>query len=136
MTFTAEEQRLAEVSLQTLILRLRASLHCRGPRLGRCLRARDCGQRSAATSPTHRPLLPLHPHTLGIGPLFKRPPQPQPVDECKLQAWYMDDSDEDQRLPHQLSVPPLVAAQERPTAAPLPPNALARSSAALARSLP
>jgi len=26
--------------------------------------------------------------------------QPQPIEESTLQAWYMDDSDEDQRLPH------------------------------------
>ena len=27
--------------------------------------------------------------------------QPQPAEEATLQCWYMDDSDDDQRLPHQ-----------------------------------
>jgi hypothetical protein len=26
--------------------------------------------------------------------------QPQPIEESTLEAWYMDDSDADQRLPH------------------------------------
>jgi hypothetical protein len=28
-------------------------------------------------------------------------PQPDPVEASQLQAWYMDDSDDDARLPHQ-----------------------------------
>ncbi|KAL0026501.1 hypothetical protein WJX77_003059 [Trebouxia sp. C0004] len=37
---------------------------------------------------------------MAVGNESQASAEPQAADDCKLQAWYMDDSKEDQRLPH------------------------------------
>ena len=39
-----------------------------------------------------------------LPPLTRAAPQPDPVEASQLQAWYMDDSDADARLPHQCAL--------------------------------
>ena len=115
--FTAEEIKLAEVRVRACGWRLK---------MGGSGRERGERKRAAATTPlslsgaarhqrTATPLACAPPDplcqlslsaakpTLSITTKTQQQQQPQPESESTLEAWYMDDSPDDQRLPHRQS---------------------------------